>query len=280
MIVHDATPCELGEGPLWHPERAELFWFDILAGRLHAKGRHWDFGECASAAGWIDRDTLLIATETGLARLRLDTGARERVVAIEADRPGTRSNDGRADPMGGFWIGTMGKKAEKGAGAIWRYWRGELRRIVDGLAIPNAICFAPGGRVAHFADTPTGRVMRVALDDDGWPAGDPEIYLDLSAEGLRPDGAVVAADGTFWVAQWGAGRVAAYDPSGRFVEAVAFAAPQTSCPAFGGPGLRTLFCTTAREGMDAAALARHPLSGQTFASEGHGPGQPEHRVLL
>jgi sugar lactone lactonase YvrE len=279
-MIFDVTPCDLGEGPLWHPERGQLYWFDILNARLHTKGRHWQFDEMVSAAGWVDRDRLLIASETRLFSFNLTTEADETLCPLEADNPATRSNDGRADPQGGFWIGTMGKAAERGAGAIYRWYRGELRQLYPNITIPNAICFSPDGRTAQFTDTPTRRVMRVALDADGWPVGTAETFLDLTAEALNPDGAVIDADGTTWIAQWGASRVAAYAPDGSFLRAVEFPAPHTSCPAFGGSDLTTLFCTSARQGMDAAALAAHPASGQTFAAPGIATGQREHRVAL
>lgn len=280
-MIFDTRPCELGEGPLWHPLRGQLFWFDITGRRLLSRqgdtALEWHFAEMVSAAGWIDRDRLLIASETALFRFDLETGARQDIVALEADNPRTRSNDGRADPQGGFWIGTMGKQAEPGAGSIWRWYRGELRRLYAGISITNAICFAPDGRTAHFTDTVTGRVLRVALDPEGWPKGEPEPYLDLVPEGLNPDGAVIDAQGLMWLAEWGAGRVAAYAPDGNRVRWVSFDAPHTSCPAFGGD---TLFCTTALQGMDAAARAAHPLAGQTFMAPGIAPGQKEHQVIL
>jgi len=134
--VFDDRRCELGEGPLWHPGRKQLFWFDILGKRLLTRtddgARDWQFSELVSAAGWVDDENLLIASETALFRFDLDSGARSEVCALEADQPNTRSNDGRADPQGGFWIGTMGKTAEPGAGAIYRWFRGELRRLFPG----------------------------------------------------------------------------------------------------------------------------------------------------
>ncbi len=282
--VFDTRPCELGEGPLWHPDRQELFWFDITGCRMYANGaggaRDWRFEEMFSAAGRIGRDALLLASETGLWQFDPQTRARERLCDLEADNPATRSNDGRADPQGGFWIGTMGKRAERGAGAIYRFYRGALRRLYGGITIPNAICFAPDGRSAHFCDTVTRQVMRVALDEAGWPAGAPEPFLDLRAEGLNPDGAVVDAQGVLWLAQWGAGRVAAYGPDGTFLRAVEFAAPHTSCPAFGGPDLDVLYCTSALEGMSARGRADCPRAGMTFAANGVATGQAEHRVIL
>ena len=278
-MIFDARACELGEGPLWHPLREELFWFDILNRTLHSLTQSWSFSGYVSAAGWISRDELLLASETGLIRFDLATGSETPVAG--AGTAATRSNDGRADRQGGFWFGTMGKKAEKDAGAIWRWYRGELRRLYEGVTIPNAICFAPDGSAAHFGDTVLGRVMKVALDAQGWPKGEPEAWLDLARAGLNPDGAVIDAEGRFWNAQWGAGRVACYGPDGVFLTAVETpGAPHSSCPAFGGADLTTLYVTTALEHMDAEARARHPASGQTFAFPRVAKGLPEPQVIV
>lgn len=278
--IHDTRPCELGEGPLWHPGRGQLFWFDILQCRLLTQEdgapRDWTFDEMHSAAGWIDDETLLLASESGLWRFDIATGRRSLLVPLEADRPGTRSNDGRADPGGGFWIGTMGKHAEPGAGAIHRYADGRVETLFDGLTIPNAICFAPDGRTAYFADTPTQVIRRVPLDAAGRPAAAPDPFIDLAPDGLFPDGAVVDAQGGLWTAQWGAGRVARYHPDGRFDRAIAVAGLHSSCPAFGGPDLSTLFVTTAREGL----AAPDPAQGLVYTAPAGLSGQPEHRVRV
>ena len=283
-MIYDSRPCSLGEGPLWHPLRKQLFWFDILGQRMlsieRGQPRQWRFPEMVSAAGWVDRNMLLIAGERDLFLFDIETEEVQTLVEMEADNRATRSNDGRADPLGGFWIGTMGKKAEPGAGAIYRYFRGELRQLFADITIPNAICFAPDGSFAHFADTATGRVMRVTLDAEGWPNAAPTVFLDLTDKGLNPDGAVIDADGVMWLAQWGAARVAAYDPAGKFLRAVSFDAPHTSCPAFGGADFTTLYCTTALQDMDAAARAAHPNSGKVFVAEGVAKGQAEHQVIL
>jgi sugar lactone lactonase YvrE len=283
-MIHDHRTCDLGEGPLWHPIREQLFWFDILNNKLLSQDaagpREWLFDRRASCAGWISKTELLVASETGLIRLNLETGAQTDVASVEADQPATRSNDGRADPQGGFWFGTMGKQAQAEAGAIYRYYQGEVRSLFKGITISNSICFPPSGQFAHFSDTALGRVMRVGLDADGWPQGEPETFLDLTVDGLHPDGAVVDADGVLWVAQWGAGRVAAYAPDGHFLRAVVVGGPHSSCPAFGGPDMTTLFCTTALQDMDAAARTMHRDAGKVFAIPGIANGQREHMVIL
>lgn len=283
-MIFDDRLCQLGEGPLWHPLRQHLIWFDITGKRMLARNdagpMEWPMDEITSAAGWISLDELLIASETGLYRFNLATGTKTLVVPLEADLADNRSNDGRADPQGGFWIGTLGKAHGDGLpakGAIYRYYRGELRKLFAPIGISNSISFAPDGKSACFSDTETSRVMRVALDAEGWPKGQPEVYLDLLAQSLSPDGAVIDATGVMWLAEWGGARVAAYAPDGSFLHAVSFDAPHTSCPAFGGD---TLYCTTARQGMDAAAKAAHPRAGMTFMAKGVAPGQAEHRVIL
>lgn len=276
MTPLNAIRCDLGEGAFWHPMREEFFWFDITGRKLHSIARSWDFDEMPSAMGWISAAKVVIATQTRLMLFDLETGESRSLCALEADNSVTRSNDGRADPQGGFWIGTMGKHAEKGAGSIWRYHQGELRRLYTRLTIPNAISFAPDGRSACFTDTVTRQVMRVALDSDGWPQSTPECWLDLSADALNPDGAVFDAQGGFWVAQWGAGRVAGYGPDGRLLQTVEFPALHTSCPAFGGADFDTLYCTTAREGRQTPT----PFDGAAFCAPAPMRGQAEYRLKL
>ena len=285
MTPFDDRPCQLGEGALWHPERGQLFWFDITAGKLRSRlddtPLEWDLGEMASAAGWIDRDTLLVATETALKRFDIATGRTETVIPLEADDPATRSNDGRADPWGGFWIGTMGKAAEYGAGGFYRFHGGELRLLWGDIGIPNAICFDRARSCAYIADTPTGLVERRPLDPEtGWPTGRPDVFLDLNHDGLNPDGAVTDAEGNLWLAQWGASRVAAYDPDGRLIRAVSVPGAHASCPAFGGPDLRTLFVTTARQDLDSRKIAEEPGNGMVFAIPDVAQGIAEPRVVL
>jgi sugar lactone lactonase YvrE len=278
LSVFDPRPCDLGEGPLWHPTRKQLFWFDINGHRMMSLGGEWQFDRPVSAAGWIGDDALLIATDRDLIRFNIETGAEIQIAPLEADNPVTRSNDGRADTWGGFWIGTMGRRAEPGAGAIYRYYQGELRRLFPGITIPNAICFAPDRGHAHFADTARGIVWRQALAAaDGWPLGDPEIYLDHGADGPNPDGAVADAAGNFWCAEWGSSRVRCYDPSGAVLRDISLPVTQPTCPAFGGSDL---YITTARQGLSAAALTAEPLAGQVFVAQGVAHGQSEHKVIL
>ena len=285
MTPHDTRICTLGEGPLWHPERAALFWFDINNKKLLSQTAdglvEWQFDEHVSAAGWVDHDTLIMASESGLYRFDLTSGERTLICALDADNPVTRSNDGRADPWGGFWIGTMGKQAEENAGALYRYYRGELRTIVPTLTISNAICFAPDRSCAYYTDTPTQQIMRFALDPDtGWPTGNSTLHLDLSKKNMRPDGAVTDAQGNLWIALFGGARVVCFAPDGTQLREVPLPAANTTCPAFGGPEMRDLYVTSATIKLTEADIAERPKSGMTFHVPDVAQGVAEPQVLL
>jgi sugar lactone lactonase YvrE len=280
--IFDETRCVLGEGPLWHPARGQFLWFDINRHQLlirEGKGtRVVQFGEFVSAAGWVDESSVLIASATRLFLFDLDRERSEDVEGLEPDIANHRANDGRADPWGGFWIGTTMNDHSEKTGAIYRYYRGELRVLYPGIQIPNAICFSPDRKFAYYSDTPTHKIMRQKLEADrGWPDGDPEVFVDVGAEGLYPDGAVVDAAGNVWCAMFDAGKVMAFTPGGETLREMAFAAPQTTCPAFGGSDLTTLFCTSAARDMDPGDGRPH---GATFAAPETAKGQAEHRVRL
>ena len=280
-MIFDSRICALGEGLLWHPTRKQLFWFDIIGRRLLTTGMEWVFDNYVSAAGWVDDTTLIIASDTALLRFDIESGQHHILCPLEADNPLTRSNDGRADPWGGFWISTMGIESEADAGAVYRYYQGRLYLIYTAITIPNAICFSPDREFAYFTDTPTQKIMRQKLAQrDGSPLGPPQLWLDLSATDYVADGAVVDAQGNLWVAHWGSACVACYAPNATFLHAISFPAIQTSCPAFGGSDLTDMYCTSATTGMSKESLKSHPDSGKTFVAKDVANGRSEYPVIL
>lgn len=278
MSILDDRSCALGEGAFWHPEQEQLFWFDILDRQLLcADGNCWQFNEYVSAGGWVTKERVIIGSASGLYTYNFKTLVQSSLVEIEADNPKTRSNDGRADPFGGFWISTMGLNAEPNLGSIYRLYKGELRQIFSKLTVPNAICFTPDGGTAFFADTAQQTIQRVSLDSMGWPIGEPEVHIDLRAENLNPDGAIITADGLLVNAQWGAARVAVYDPSGAFLHAYEVPTAHATCPAL-HEGV--LYVTSAKQGLSLDQLAAQPTAGKTFALKTDLIALDEAQVLL
>ena len=277
-MIFDGRQSVLGEGPIWHPLRKQLFWFDILERKLITQSQSWVFDRYVSAAGWIDERSLLIASETDLFVFDLTTSKSTSIFPFEADNPITRSNDGRADPWGGFWIGTMGKNAEPAVGGIYRLFDGELRQLHDKITISNAICFSPDRKYAYFTDTPTRKIMRQELSaDDGWPCGAPKVWLDLTDRHWFPDGAVTDSDGNFWLAKWGGSGVACFDTDAVLIKEYEVPAHQVTCPAFGGATLQDMFLTSACVDLEPDVPTD---DGATFVLREVGQGRAEPQVLI
>ncbi|EHH07232.1 SMP-30/gluconolactonase/LRE family protein [Mesorhizobium amorphae] len=279
--------CQLGEGPSYDPTTDNLFWFDIVNGLLLEKGvasgaqKIHALGLMASAIAIIDDQRQLIATETGLHIRDVATGRLTLHTPIEADNPLTRSNDSRVHPCGAFWVGTMGKGEEKGAGSIYWFFKGELRRLYSDITVSNSICFSEDGTVAYYTDTGTGLLMRVACDPaTGLPAGEPKVFVDHRSAKGYVDGSVVDRDGVLWNAVWGGKAVKAYAPDGTLLREVSMPVTQPSCPAFVGAKADRLAVTSAWKGKDDKQRKLDPQAGMTFLIDVPVNGRFEPRVLI
>ncbi|MEJ6672940.1 MAG: SMP-30/gluconolactonase/LRE family protein [Alphaproteobacteria bacterium] len=277
---------ELGEGPVFDERRNLLFWCDINSWSLHigdiATGsvRSIGFGEPVSAVFLTEGAGILIAAARGLISFSPETGIRTPLIDIESGNALTRANDSRVAPGNAIWFGTMSRKLEADFGAYYHLAFPSMSAsdLFRPITIPNATCFSPDGKQAYFCDTSRQQILTCKIDEDtGLPASPPEIFVDLSADGLNPDGAVIDSAGRLWNAQWGAGRVACYDSKGRFVDAIKLPASQLTCPCFGGADFKTLYVTSASEGISAGA---EPLAGAVFAIEMDIPGLAERRITL
>lgn len=282
------SKCQLGEGPIWHPGRQQLFFFDINEQTLFAvdaKGGivdQWLFNETMAAAGIVDDDTLVLFSEFGLKGFQIATGGLAPLAAIEADNNHTRCNDSRVHPSGAFWLGTMDKTEEEGPiGALYHYRSGILTQLKSDVRVPNATCFSPDGRTAYWTDTPSKKILQVPTDPaTGMPLGEWSLFADVSDGRGFPDGAVVDSQGYLWNAKWGGGCVVRHAPDGSIDEIIEVPVSQVTCPAFGGPDLRTLFITTAAKNMSEDQLAQEKVAGGLFAIQVGVAGQVEPIVTL
>ena len=255
MKIFDKTKCKLGEGPLWHPIRQELLVRYTVLKNVSQKTSDQqpivhEFNRMVSAAGWVNKNVLLIASETNLFLYDLNTRVENTLLIW---RKTILKHD---QTMEGLTHGAVldwnnGENCEPDAGAIYRYFEGKLKLIISKVTISNSICFSVDKKYCYFSDTAKKNIMRIELDsDNGSPIKNSEIFIDLADEVIAPDGSVVDGSGNIWNAQWGSSRVARYDLYGNFREQVSVQASQTSCPAFGGANLSTLFVTSANEGVE------------------------------
>ncbi len=277
------TKCVLGEGATWCARSGQLYWVDIEGAQLWrfdpATGERssWRMPErLATFALTADPRVLLLGLATQLAFFELTTGEITPIATIE---PGldTRVNDGRCDRQGRFVFGTK-DEADKPQpiGGFYRLNRDlSVERLpLPAPAISNSIAFSPDGSTMYFCDSPTREILACDYGADGH-VGRPRVFVRLADADGEPDGSTIDAEGGLWNAQWGAGRVVRYDAHGNETERVLVPARQPSCVALGGARLGTLYVTTARVGLDAAALAAERSSGGVFAATVARRGLPE-----
>jgi len=269
--VIDETRLELGEGPVYDPDLDCLWWFDIIGRSL----RRYDLATGAASAqtlpfmgsviARIDGTCHLVASDEGLFLRDLATGEFTPHCELEPVSRGNRSNDGRVHPCGALWIGTMGKDAKTGAGAIYHVAGKTVTRIFDAVSIPNAICFSPDGATGYFVDSKINKLMRVPLDaTTGLPTSAASVLIDGRDLPGVFDGSVCDANGDIWSARWGDGALNRYDASGRHLARHDMPARRVTCPAFLGREANRLIVTSCWEGLGADERAADPMAGATF----------------
>lgn len=271
---------ELGEGPLWDERSAALYWVDIINRQLHRLDIERDVhsvalhDEAITCVGCHGDGGLIAATRSGVWRLNA-AGHKQAQLADNPDNSADhRFNDGGIDPAGRFWIGTMDENVRTADGNLYVYDGHNLTRRKTGVTISNGLAFSPAGDWLYHTDTPTRIIDRHCFDQASGEIGPAEPWVDLNALDVAgaPDGAAVDQDGHYWCALFGGAAVARFAPDGELVGHYPLPALNPTMPAFGGPGLRTLFVTTARENMDAAAIAASPQSGSLFSMPVDTPG--------
>ena len=284
--------CQLGEGIIWDARAQCLYWTDIVGARLwrHVPGTGrtdaWELPEPLGCLALCEDGRLLLALAKSIRLADAPAPgtplALHWLAALEPELgASTRSNDGRCDRHGHFVFGT---KDETGAppprGRYYQFSAAHgLRALaLPAAAVPNSICFSPDGATLYFCDSAQPRILCCDYDPATGRVGTPRVFARVEGGGA-PDGSTIDAAGGLWNAQWGAGRAVRYAPDGRIDRVVAIPAGMPSCCAIGGAGLDTLYVTTAREEMDAAALAAAPTAGGIFALSLDGlAGLPEARL--
>jgi sugar lactone lactonase YvrE len=261
----------LGEGPVWDDRENCLWWVDILGEAIHRtdpssrRDEVVPIGQYVGAVALRASGGLVAAVRDGFVAVDPASGRLDLLAPVEVHDPATRMNDGKVDPAGRFWAGTMGVDPRPGAGTLYRL-DADLRvtAVLPGTTISNGLDWSLDGRTMYYIDTPTRRVDRFAFDSaSGALAGRaPAVAIREGAGG--PDGMTVDAEGYLWVALWDGWAVERYSPDGRLDRRVEVPAQQASSCAFGGPDLDMLFITTAQEGFPPGGLPDQPHAGGVF----------------
>lgn len=295
-------PSALGESPFWHPDEQALYWVDIPGQMIwrafiaNARVEQWPMPQEPGCMAPALGGGLVIALRDGMYRAQAWGGPLTLLHRFEHDPATTRFNDGKADPLGRFWAGTMYEPRDQRLAQLFSL---DCRDRRDGSAprverkagdatIANGLAWSPDAKTVYWTDT-TSHVIRAwdwdaqsnamhhsrvfhqfAMKPDGWQFGAPTAL----AYGGRPDGAAVDAEGNYWVAMFEGARLLKLSREGVVLQDIAVPAQCPTMPCFGGPDLKTLYLTTARYNRSDKELATYPASGCVLAMRVAVPGLP------
>jgi sugar lactone lactonase YvrE len=279
-ILSDVA-CELGESALWDDRRSVLYWVDITRPTVFARdGRSGAITTLAmpdlvGSVGLRSGGGLVAALRHAIAYCDVDRGTVEVVLDVEADQSGNRFNDGAVDPGGRFWFGSMDLGEAAPTGAFYSIDAAlAVHRAFDGIICSNGPAWSPDGRTLYHVDS-TRRVIRAyEFDPVAGAVGPGRVFVSDEDEVWCPDGVTVDSDGFVWNCKWDGGRIVRYAPDGGVDRVVPLPVPRPTRCAFVGPDLTALAVTSARIGLDAAALAEAPLSGHVLVLDPEARGRP------
>lgn len=265
----------LGEGPIWDARRQALYWVDIPAGKVHifdpatGRDRSLDVGQPVGTIVPRRSGGAMVALRDGFAALDLETGALTMIADPEADQPLNRFNDGKCDPAGRFWAGTMRQAEDRaGKGSLYRLDPDlSVHKMWSNVTVSNGIAWSLDARTMYYIDTPTRMVVAFEYDLATGAIANPRPVIHTPDGPGSPDGMTIDAEGMLWVAYWDGWRVVRWNPATAEALAVIEMPVQRPTAAwFGGPNLDELYITSARTGLSEEALAQQPHAGSLFVA--------------
>lgn len=276
--------CLLGESPIWSVAEQALYWVDIKNPMIYrldpvsGEVKNWRVQTEIGSIGFAGEGRLIAGTRMGFAYIDLADGSFEELEDPEGDgrMNAVRMNDGKVDRQGRFWCGSMEDPGFSEVGSLYRFDPDHSVHKMEGpVQISNAICWSPDDTVMYFADSRKHKIWAYDFDAAAGTIENRRDFIEVADDDGVPDGATVDTDGFVWVAHMRGGVVKRYDPAGKLERAIRFPVSMTSCPAFGGADLSTLYVTTASSRYEPEDFAREPAAGALFAVETDATGIPE-----
>jgi len=270
-LVLDAHAV-LGEGAAWSVERQRLYWVDIFGRMVHVynpvdgSDRAIPVGQAIGTLAPRQKGGLVLALKAGIYFMDETSGGLEQVCAPESHLPNNRFNDGKCDPAGRFWAGTMSDKSESGAGALYRLDADlSVHKMVDHITTSNGMIWSLDARTMYYIDTPTRTVWAFDYDNATGALSRRRAAITIPKEEGGPDGMTIDAEGMLWVAMWEGWQVNRYNPlTGQKLASIPVPVARVTSMAFSGPDLDTLYITTAQMKDPDAERERQPHAGGLF----------------
>lgn len=270
-ILHQHA--RLGEGALWYAPARKLYWLDITGQCVFI----YDPKTCRNRSISIGRDVgtivpcmsgnLILAVKGGFASLNPDTEEVKDIVLIEEHLPNNRMNDGKCDPMGRFWAGSLAYDLTEGAGSLYCMDTDlTVRQVLSNVTISNGLVWSKDEKTFYYIDSATSQIAAYDYDKSTGSISNRRVVVDIPKEEGLLDGMSIDENDNLWVAVYGAGEIRCWDPAnGQLLDKVKvpYAKLTTSC-AFGGLELNELYITTASEGLTDKQMKNQPNAGDLF----------------
>ncbi len=290
-LVLDAR-ARLAECPLWSDGERRLYWVDIAGRAIHrfdpstGGDEQWAVPAEPGCIALARSGGLVAALRDGFYRFDPASGKLRKIADAPYDTGRMRFNDGRCDAAGRFWAGAMFEARTAPVASMYCLEGDAVREAWGpaeglGVTVSNGLAFGIDGRSVFQSDTIAHVIYRFDFDAAAGRVRNRRVFArmddDRTAAGYggRPDGAAVDCEGGYWSAQYEGSRVLRFGPGGEIRGVIRVPARRCTMVAFGGPALRTVFITTAREGAGDEELARHPHAGGLFACEVDVAGRSE-----
>lgn len=274
--------ARLGEGPMWDSTKKLLYWIDIFNHRVHqfdpatGKDSFFDVGDVVGAIATAGTDRLIIALRHHLAFLNTKTGEVTPILEVEENLLNNRLNDGKCDPQGRFWFGSM-STIEKPEASLYRYDAdGSLHLMETGLTISNGLGWSPDQKIFYLTDSPNQKIYAYDFNSTTGNITNRRIFVDLTHESFHPDGLTIDSQGNIWSAMWNGWCVIRFNPKGEEILRIKLPVPLVTSCTFGGEDLQTLYITTASVGLSQAEIDKSFYSGDLFALETDVTGLPSY----
>ncbi len=242
-----------GEGPIFWNDH--LLYVDIEGHALISLDpkteteKVWEIGERIGTVVPRQSGGFVCAGDSGIYSFDPVTGEKKSMADPESDkRPDNRFNDGKCDPSGRFWAGTISTVKKTGDAKLYMLdVNGDLSLKVPGVTNSNGICWNAKADRMYYIDTPTKEIWAFPFNNQLSELGEKQVVFNTEDAGLdgSPDGMTIDADGMLWVAMCHGGAVLRIDPNnGSLLQKIDFPCVETTACAFGGDKLERLFVTT------------------------------------
>lgn len=262
----------LGEGPCWDSQKGVLYWVNILGKTVNVynpetnKNREIHVDQLVGTVVPRKSGGVVLALEKGFYYLDFETEQLTPISDPENHLPENRFNDGKCDPYGRFWAGTLSLSEEQGKGSLYCLHPDlKVEKKVEDLTISNGLAWSPDHRFMYLIDTPTKKVTRFDYDGETGEIANPVAVIEFKEGEGAPDGMTIDEDGMLWIAHWGGAQVSRWNPeTGKKLTSIPIPALNVTSCTFGDSDLKTLYITTARKNMTEEQLREYPLTGGLF----------------